>query len=128
MPTGFDTPSGAHLPERLVPIAQRLGDYLRRCRGAGTITPENPKTAADLSRLIGEIGHKAEGPEIRAMVNYLRMHRHPIASTARGYFWATRREELNSTLIHMMDRIAAIQHAITGLENSFPVDGQRELI
>ena len=128
MPSGFDVPSGGHLPDRLIPIAHRLAEYLRKSREAGTITPETPKTAGDLSSIIEGIGLRAEGPEIRAMVNYLRCNRHPIASTVSGYFWATSREELNSTVMHMMDRISGIQHAVTGLEKAFPVGGQRELI
>lgn len=130
MPTGFDVPSGGNLPERLIPVAHRLADYLQRARAAGSITPANPKTAADLVAGIGANvkGVKVDGPSIRAMVNFLRVHKTPIASTGNGYFWANTTKELNQTILHMMERISAIQAAIAGLERSIPPTGQRELL
>jgi hypothetical protein len=128
MPTGFNVPSGSSLSAKLIPVAHRLAEYLRKSRQFDQITPDNPKTAAELVEIGADAGLKLEGPTIRAMVNYLRINRHPVGSNGNGYFWAIKREELNPTLIHMMERISAIQHAVTGLEQSFPPDGQRNLL
>lgn len=128
MPTGFDVPSGSTLSEKLIPVAHRLADYLKRCRDSGSITPDKPKTSTDLIRAMAAAGFHIEGPAVRAMVNYLRIHKNPIGSTANGYFWANTPAELNSTIMHMMERIGAIQAAVTGLERSIPSGGQLELL
>lgn len=127
MPTGFDVHSGSTLSEKLIPVAERLADFLMRSREAGAITPERPKTAAQLVEIGADAGIKLECPTIRAMVNYLRIHRRPIASTGSGYFWAKSPAELGPTIIHMMERISAIQNAVSGLERAFTHDGQSEL-
>ncbi|RTL20746.1 MAG: hypothetical protein EKK55_17325 [Rhodocyclaceae bacterium] len=132
MPTGFDVETGSNLSQKLAEIAPRLAEYLKRCRIAGKVTPDSPVTAADLCDVINsreDAGAKVQGPDIRAMVNYLRRSKAPIGSGANGYFWATDIKELGPTIVHMMERRDAIQSAITGLESSFEprVSGQMSL-
>lgn len=54
---------------------------------------------------------------IRAFVNYLRRHRHPILSSAKGYRYSTDVGELRGCIEDLKAREGAIREARFGLED-----------
>ena len=59
------------------------------------------------------------GREVRAMTNYLRREwNYPIGSGAAGYYWCQDKEELETTLNHLKDRITALNQAVDGIANA----------
>ena len=55
--------------------------------------------------------------QIRLVVNYFRSKKHlPIASTSKGYWWATETWHLDITAEHLESRIIGIQNARTGIK------------
>jgi hypothetical protein len=58
------------------------------------------------------------GPEVRAIVSYLRsVHRYPIGSGGMGYFWIRTIDEKETTMDHLRGRRNAIDAALQGVEN-----------
>jgi len=47
---------------------------------------------------------RLSGPEVRAIIHYLRTDHCPIGSNSKGYFWATRPEDLETTRKHLTQR------------------------
>jgi hypothetical protein len=112
MPTGFDgIESGAALPQRLVNLTDWLISVLQKqIRGV-------PLTGKEIcSKCRMEKKFDLEGPDVRAMVNYLRRRSKPIGSVSDGYFWAIEKQELDSTILHLRERVAGISSALRGLE------------
>lgn len=54
---------------------------------------------------------------IRRMINTARSNGSPICSGQRGYYITTNKEEIESTIKSLRDRISKMERAITGLEN-----------
>ena len=114
MPRGFDTPSGAELPNRLKEIAGTFLRGLQRGRAENRITPEQPITAGAIVTRWPAIRSTVD---VRALVNYWRREGEPIASSGHGYFYARTWDELEPTVSQLEDRMAAIQAARDGLLN-----------
>ncbi len=113
MPTGFDVESGAELSKKLLYLVPWLERTLRKHQ---TI---NPVTAKDLCvRCKSDNNIDIEGPDVRAMVNFFRRNENPVGSMADGYFWATERQQLDSTILHLRERISGISSALHGLEKA----------
>jgi len=55
------------------------------------------------------------GPEIRALVSYLRVQGEPIGSDNRGYYWCRDAADLEKTKQHIQARIQRLQHVNIGL-------------
>lgn len=126
MPTGFRVETGSALSPKLLPLAPRLASLLFRLRENGTVTPACPITASRIKARMLDAGISVHNSEVCAMVNHLRRAGHPIASTGDGYFWAQTREELDSTVQHMQERIASMRDAVNGMLRSFQ-NSQTEL-
>jgi hypothetical protein len=120
MPRGFDTESGGSLTAKQKEVAMRLLAFLKDHRESGYITPQNPITAPQISKLYNEkFGVRIADTLIRACVNHLRADlSHPIVSTNKGYFYAITKSEVEQGLLHMVDRRDALNDAIRGLEHS----------
>ena len=58
-----------------------------------------------------------KGSEVRALVNELRCQGVPICSNSKGYFYATNRDEVESTVNHLNSRIGKIVEARNGMKN-----------
>ena len=55
--------------------------------------------------------------QVRKIVNHFRSKEHlPIASTTKGYWWATETWHLDKTDEHLESRIIGIQNARTGIK------------
>lgn len=118
MPTGFDVETGSNLSPRLAMIVNKVAEYLKSRRDQGAITPEHPTPATAMAEWIHRhLIVKVNDTDIRAMVNYLRRNKKPVASVAGGYFWAVNHRELEPTMKHMAERINGIQAAYEGLRN-----------
>ena len=125
MPTGFEgIESGAALPNRLINLTDWLIEVLKK-QAAGTAI-----TGKDICHLArAERKTDIEGPDVRAMVNYLRRREEPVGSVSDGYFYATQRQELDSTILHLKERMAGIGSALRGLEMAKAkiIKGQQDL-
>jgi hypothetical protein len=109
MPTGFYVETGSDLSLKLQGLVGWLEEYLKSKNG-------RPVTGEEICHARADI--RLSGPDIRAMVNYLRRQSKPIGSEANGYFWATEPGQLDATILHLRERLSAIQAALHGLENS----------
>lgn len=109
------------LPPKLVEEVWRLESFLLDGRAAGRITPESPIKAWELCQEWERSrGVQISIKEINEIVNYLRRIRKPIASGEKGYFWAIKGSELESTMGHMRSRMAGMAEALHGLQKAFP--------
>jgi hypothetical protein len=124
MPTGFKVESGAALSHKLATIAPTILNFLKDNR---TAWPNlKPLSAGYLCHWASESYQlKLEGSDVRAIVNYLRQSGEPIGSNAEGYFYALTRAELDSTVQHLSERIAAISKALHGMTRKF-TDGKQQ--
>lgn len=118
MPAGFDVESGAALSDRLAAVVFDFKDWIRDERADGHVTPGAPATSFFICEVWAKRDVRLEGPDIRAMVNYLRRRGFPIASNAHGYFWARTWDELAHTREHLRQRRDAIDAVLEGLERS----------
>lgn len=117
IPTGFD------LAPRLIMEASKVEGHLAQGLAFGTITAEKPIASDPLCLAAGGLA----GSELRAIVNYLRRRRVPIASNGHGYFMARDWRELVDTMAQLKSRISGVQAALTGLENAFKPENAPEL-
>jgi hypothetical protein len=62
MPTGFATPSGKELPEKLKALVDRFAADLKEARGGGRVTPEKPICSRRLIEAYGKKGHEINVP------------------------------------------------------------------
>lgn len=60
---------------------------------------------------------RIKGSEVRALVNELRCQGVPICSSSKGYFYATSRDEVESTVNHLNSRIGKMVEARDGMKN-----------
>lgn len=112
MPTGFDgIESGAALSQRLIYLTPWVVELLKRQPEGKALTGKEICSLAKSEKRID-----IEGPDVRAMVNYLRRRENPIGSENDGYFWATQWHHLDSTILHLKERVAGISSALRGLE------------
>lgn len=58
------------------------------------------------------------GVEVRAIVSSLRKSGEPIASTSKGYYWATKPSELETTIGHIEGRMHKLGSVREGLVNA----------
>ena len=117
MPTGFATPSGKELPEKLKALVDRFAADLKDARGGGRVTPEKPICSRRLIEAYGKKGHEINVPDVRAMVSHLRVEKQmPIASSSKGYFWADTPGELAGTLEHLEDGRGGISEDIAAIK------------
>lgn len=58
------------------------------------------------------------GTEVRGMVHRLRLGGYPIGSNVKGYFWAFKWEELETTVRHLNQRINSIDEVRSILEKT----------
>lgn len=112
---GFEGEEGLSLKaQRLLPkFTERL--MLR--------TADNPV----LSRTI-ELGMRIGGVTVREMVSHLRVEGNPVGSSGKGYFWASKPEELQETVDHLRARITRMEHVMSGLDRCFQDDNQLSLL
>lgn len=90
---------------------ERVKDILVKKIQLNTI--DNPV----LSKKI-EIHFDIPGSEVRQIIKALRREGHPIASCAKGYFYATNAEELMPTVNHMKLRRDSINNTLRSLTNN----------
>lgn len=67
------------------------------------------------------------GPEVRAIIHYLRTEGCPIGSCSQGYFYARDMSELESTVTHLSQRRNSIDAVLNGLRQSFMENKQEAL-
>lgn len=69
------------------------------------------RTSSDFRVISSSLESKFElsGAEIRQIIRRLRFDGVPIGSSAKGYFWARKGEELDSTIAHITARIEALE-------------------
>ena len=112
MPTGFNVESGAFLSQKLTHVAGWLKNYLKTRR---RITAK-ASTGKEICReYYKQKGGDIQGPDVRAMVNYLRRQANPIGSESDGYFWASKNYELDDTIQHLTARVGGITSALHGI-------------
>jgi len=127
MPTGFDVETGSALTPRLLQFVDRFWDHLKDLRPDGSNpVPVTGKHLCEWAK--NDWGVDLEGPDVRAMVNYLRRNKKPIASLSDGYFVAVNLPELGSTILHMRERMAAINKACEGMQAYFTDGSQRTFL
>jgi len=73
------------------------------------------------------------GPSVRKVISHARLCGYPVGSCSKGYFWATTREEIQTTIDHLRGRAAAINAEADCLELSqfhtkVNNEGQAELV
>lgn len=86
------------------------------------VSIKNPVKSKVIERKIG-----LKGVEVRGLVNYLRKKGFPIGSSSKGYWYANNKEEIVDTIKHLHQRKLAIEHVISGLENSSFLNKQESL-
>lgn len=65
-----------------------------------------------------ESAFQIRGPDLRNIINTLRGNGIPICSSAKGYFFASTKEELERTTRQLRSRIKKIAHAERGLNKA----------
>lgn len=80
---------------------------------------ENAIGTQELVRALGERGYKVKAECIHGMVKRVVLARYlPIcALTHRGYYWATSKQDLQSCINELQDKIQALQERIDLLKN-----------
>jgi len=115
MPAGFDVETGSALSPKLAGFVEKLGEWLKARRDRDDV-PMEIGAAGIIEYAKGYHHLDFKDSDVRAMVNYLRRNKKPIASSAAGYFWAVNHQELRPTLEHMHQRISAMAQAADGLK------------
>lgn len=83
-----------------------------------------PMTSSEI-----EVKLHLSGVQVRAIVSYLRVvHKQPIGSDQRGYFWCTSREQLDTTIKHMEERGIKDLTVASALKKIFPNPQQERLL
>ena len=86
-----------------------IAEHLKRYH----LGEENAVTSREL-----EAAFNIRGKNLRNLINTLRRSGVPVASNARGYFYAATAQEVRDTIAHMSHRIIGIARAIDGLNGA----------
>ena len=86
-------------------------------------TIDNPIKSFEIELITG-----LTGAEIRCILHELRLSKHPIGSTADGYFMAINKAELEHTIAQLMSRATKIIAVAKALEECFASQEQLVLL
>lgn len=64
-----------------------------------------------------EMALKLSGPEVRALVRYLRRNGYAIGSNSKGYYWIKDVSELEITIRHLQERKCSIEKTINEMQS-----------
>lgn len=89
-----------------------LLEFMKKHKGE-----ENRVTSHEIQRFLSDNGYSIKRNNVGALVNKIMYERHaPICfSNVKGYYWATKREEIEKTIADMQSRIAALTEHIDHL-------------
>ena len=96
------------LSDKLKPLVDTVAHGLRK------YTIDSPVKSAQI-----EIGLKISGPELRAIVQHLRLQGMPVGSNGKGYYMARSKDEIKTTVQHLRQRAKIENRTALALEESF---------
>jgi hypothetical protein len=114
----FGTTTAEEKMTELSEVAKMLLTMLKLSREKNLITPERPITAkAIVERYLKKFPNaNISDANVREWINELASASYPVCSNKHGYWYGTRKEELEETLAHRRSRVQKQLTAIKGLE------------
>ena len=104
------------LDTELIPIAERVLNFLKLSRERGQITPDNPISSTGIVEAAAKYKVKIKREDIYHIVHYLREKQEPISSSQTGYFYALNPEELKPAICEQVKIIRERQETLTLLK------------